>query len=610
MAALSTEGGIGSVEGPSHEAASQQSTEDWEKVTSPSDGPEEKGDEEEEEEEVVTSLGGLADFIKTSLKPFVTETKEVLENCQESQECEIKSLASLAKACAQLQEVCQICEQKDRLIIAGSGNVGKSTIANALLGGGKFWPTARFCMTSRICEAHYDASSTPVPIPKEIVKNNANSRPEESSHPLNVFHPSLLLKPDVILVDLPGLDQKREHLKSLEEYMKCHSDSSVALLYVIDVKNNICESDRLFFEKLMSSPWKNLLQSLGLLVNKCDIEGDENGASSDEEAADYGNLLADITQETQNYCTPTVMDLSMKDMKDKKKNHPTAVLKWQKVEAFASNALAQLKCNRIIKILLSLAKVMDVLELAVIDDEHLRAELLNERQHRLSEAAARVQELRDNERCSVATRAKEIRQTLEERQEEHLDAILRAGVPHYNQIVQEAGLDEVDEVMRNLLKVMVANDVHISARSSSVYTYAELVHLVKNVAIGVGGAAYGVSTTSGIFVLTVMSSVLSLIIYVAQSITMNVLVDERYVRQRFAEMYSEVLEEYPSRWASQEHASRVTQAERDLEEQREYGKALMLNFLDDQCKAKCSELLKKFDSFLKLREAMIEFWMK
>ena len=75
-------------------------------------------------------------------------------------------------------------------------------------------------------------------------------------------------------------------------------------------------------------------------------------------------------------------------------------------------------------------------------------------------------------------------------------------------------------------------------------------------------------------------------------------------------MYREVLEKYPSRWASQEHASIVTQAERDLEEQRESGEALMLHFLDDQCKAKCSELLKKFDSFLKLREAMIEFWMK
>ena len=80
---------MGSLEDPSQEAASQQSTEDWEKVTWA----------EEEEEEVVTSLDGLADFIKTSLKPFAIETKYVLENCQESQECEIKSFA---KACAQL----------------------------------------------------------------------------------------------------------------------------------------------------------------------------------------------------------------------------------------------------------------------------------------------------------------------------------------------------------------------------------------------------------------------------------------------------------------------------------------------------------------------------
>ena len=81
-----------------------------------------------------------------------------------------------------------------------------------------------------------------------MVEKKANSRPEESAHPLNVFHPSLLLKPDVILVDLPGLDQRREHLQSLEEYMKCHSDSSVALLYVIDVKNGICESTVYFLK--------------------------------------------------------------------------------------------------------------------------------------------------------------------------------------------------------------------------------------------------------------------------------------------------------------------------------------------------------------------------
>ena len=157
--------GMGSVADPSQEAAASQQSEDWEKVTWASASSEEEG--EEEEGEVVTSLDGLADFIKKSLKSFATETKQVLENCQESQECEIKSFA---KACAQLQEMYQICDQKDRLIIAGSGNVGKSTIANAFLGAEKFWPTASYRMTFRICEAHYNASSTPEPIPKEWSK--------------------------------------------------------------------------------------------------------------------------------------------------------------------------------------------------------------------------------------------------------------------------------------------------------------------------------------------------------------------------------------------------------------------------------------------------------
>ena len=118
----------------------------------------------------------------------------------------------------------------------------------------------------------------------------------------------------------------------LEEYMKCHSDASVALLYVIDVKDKIRNPDRQFFEKLQRSPWNNLSQSLGLLVNKCDMEGGENGANSDEEPPDYPKLLADITKETQNYCTPKVMDLSMKN---KKEDNPAAIQKWQKVEAYA-----------------------------------------------------------------------------------------------------------------------------------------------------------------------------------------------------------------------------------------------------------------------------------
>jgi ribosome biogenesis GTPase A len=214
MAALSViDGGMGCVEDPSHEAAaSQQSTEDWAKVTWASDSSQEEG----EEIEKVASVDDLADCIKESVKPFAKQIIQVLEKRQER--LEYKS-NSFSEACAQLKDVCQSCDQQDRLIIAGSDNVGKSTIANALLGGGKFWPTASVCMTSRICEAHYNASSDGQPISKDLVQKGVTSGSEEShcmQKPLQVFHPSPLLKPDVILVDLPGLDQEREYMDRLE----------------------------------------------------------------------------------------------------------------------------------------------------------------------------------------------------------------------------------------------------------------------------------------------------------------------------------------------------------------------------------------------------------
>ena len=188
---------MGSLENPSQEATvSHQSTEDWEAVTWASESL-------EEGEEV--SLDDLADCIQKSLKPFAQRIIQVLEKCQERE--------SFSEACAQLKDVCQSCDLQDRLIIAGSGNVGKSTIANALLGGGKFWPTASVCMTSRICEAHYNASADGQPISKQMVQKGATSGSEECHRmqkPLQVFHPSPLLKPDVILLDLPGLDQERE----------------------------------------------------------------------------------------------------------------------------------------------------------------------------------------------------------------------------------------------------------------------------------------------------------------------------------------------------------------------------------------------------------------
>ena len=590
--------GMGSMENPSPKAVSQ-STEDWEAVTWASEtldeGPE--GDE--------VSLDDLADCIHKSLKPFAQRIIQVLEKCQE-RTCR----ESFSEACAQLKDVCQSCDQQDRLIIAGSGNVGKSTIANALLGGGKFWPTASVCMTSRICEARYNADSDGQPISKQMVQKGVTSESEEChriQEPLRVFHPSPLLKPDVILVDLPGLDQEREYMDRLEEYMKCHSDASVALLYVIDVKNKICNPDRHFFEKLMTSPWKNLSQSLGLLVNKCDMGGDENGASSEEEAPDYAKLLADITKETQNYCTPKVMDLSMKD---KKKDHPEAKVKWQEVDAYAHNAVAQLKSRRLINILLSLEKVMDMLWLAVQDDQHLRAEL-DKRENHLSKAEAKVKELADSRDEWVIRRAIEINRTLKQRQDGHFDAILSAGVPHYMHEVDAAYLEEVDKKICHYMRTMVANDIQLSAMSSKALAMSSEEHMKE-----FGSKKQRLREKYGVIVAEFASPVLSTVAYVIYAVDgllayvltllQTTLVDESYVKQRFTAIYEQVIQQIPSK----HDAAMVDQAMKDLQEKQLCLQCLReeagsRGFLNDEFKADCSELQERFAS-LSTRSKMMQ----
>ena len=570
----------------------------------------------EKGQDVVASFDGLAECI-TALKPFANETVLVLEKCQKRLGREMTSFTELR---AKLQDVCQSCDQKDRLILAGSGNVGKSTIANAFLGGGKFWPTARFCMTSRICEAHYDAASDGTSIDKEMVQENT------SSEPLQVWHPSPLLKPDVILVDLPGLDQKEEYMERLVKYMNSHSASSVVLLYVIDVKNKICNPDRQFLEKLMKSPWQNLSQGLGFLVNKCDVGGDTNVANSDEEVPDYPKLIADITKETQNYCTPTVMDLSMKN---KKENNPAAIQKWQKVEAYAHNALTKLKGKRLIQILLSLERIMDMLRLAVQDDEHLRGEIEKREKHLLL-AEDKVKQVTDDKDEWVRRRAEEIKQTLKERQEGHLDAILQASVPHYNCRVAEAfGLREVDTVIHDRIQVMVANDIQLSAGTSlpiadAVAGISAVTGLIYAVGFVVAAAAtdgvVGLLAATIMFPVTVMAGgvagmVVVLPFAIIGAVIPMTLVDKSYVRDRFTKIYKKVMKEYPDKCAKHEHDSIVGQTKTVLQAQRESLQHLQKEagtrgFLDDEFKAECSELQEKYGSLTKRCNTMLDLFLK
>ena len=397
----------------------------------------------------------------------------------------------------------------------------------------------------------------------------------------------------------------------LEEYMKCHSDASVALLYVIDVKDKIRNPDRQFFEKLQRSPWNNLSQSLGLLVNKCDMEGGENGANSDEEPPDYPKLLADITKETQNYCTPKVMDLSMEN---KKEDNPAAIQKWQKVEAYASNAVAQVKCARLEKILPQLGKVMKTLQLVVKGDQDLRAE-----QDKLSQYEAKVEQLVKGKEEWIRRRAEEIQQILRRRENEHLQAVLAAGVPHYKSPVDQGGLDEVDQAICRLIQTMVVNDVQLSVRLSSLVV--ETFHTLKSgdpevviisasvwrltlILCPAGGVLPAVVTTC------LVIATLNTLVRTIYSFFSTMFVDETYVKTRFAQIYQQVIEEHPGSRASLEYDSRVSDAKKDLEERRASlthlrEEAGLQGILDDEFEKECAELQKKFASLTNLYYQMI-----
>ena len=550
-------------------------------------------DSSEEQVEAVVPLFDLIDHLK-SLKGFAAK---VIKKCQKSE------IQSLKQACTELENLCQTCDQPDRLIVAGNGNVGKSTIGNAFLGGEKFWPTASYCMTSRICEAHYDASSDGKPISKQLVHKSATSQPEEFlalQSPLKVPNPSPFLKPGVILVDLPGLDQEMEYMQTLEKYMEAHPASSVALFYIIDVKNKICNPDRQFLQKLMASPWVELSQKLRLLVNKCDIGGGGNGASSDEETPDYEKLLSDITQEAKNYCTPKVWDLSMKD----RKKHETAALKWQKAETDARSAVAHLKACRLAKCLQVLQKAMETLEWAVADDEKRRA-TLDEKAADLKTAEDALQRLDRSASKNKKSREGEILMFLNERRNEHLTAIENAGVPYFGSILrQKKYLDEIDDFIVEKLKVMVVNDIQVSAQSSQ--TLEKMMEEARSAMAPsehnywiweFGGAAFWWGLAA-----MLVGAVAAGIIILLGSLTRVIVgthVDSDYVANRFYALYDALLKQLPASASEKEIDHVLKQATQGVEDKQKClddWKAEMDShgMLDPETKKECSELQEDF----------------
>merc|ERR1712087_570939 len=88
---------------------------------------------------------------------------------------------------------------------------------------------------------------------------------------LSVSAPNDVLEAGVVLVDLPGFDQEKEYLDEFQKYMDRHPVENIVMVYLLDVKNKLLNSDREFFAKLGATSWQDLLgRCLTVFVNKCD----------------------------------------------------------------------------------------------------------------------------------------------------------------------------------------------------------------------------------------------------------------------------------------------------------------------------------------------------
>ena len=386
------------------------------------------------------------------------------------------NVSDTLQLCSKLDSIVTESGRSDRVVVAGNGNVGKSTIVNALLGEKSFWPTASYCMTSRICETHFgerkaytsedghtESAICCEKIPEDIVHKSATSEPDEFKAMVQcickAWAPSELLKPSVVLVDLPGLDQEKEYMQVLEAYMKQHPAHAAVLVYVLDVKNKIFNSDRSFFQELMRSSWMPLSQGLHLLVNKCDADPD---GDSDEEPPEYGELLQDIEQEASNYCTPNISDLSMKDRKN---GLEQAVQKWNAVVVNLRTALSVHKSRRLQASSDLLQTVMVALESKVGDAEEQASEMLMQ-EFVIAQAESELREFEEDKDLFVSGREQEIKNKLEARRAKRLRAFLRSPIPHMNSYASEAELKEVDEAIAKRVGVMLFNDVLQDAKKS------------------------------------------------------------------------------------------------------------------------------------------------
>ncbi|CAE7933280.1 unnamed protein product, partial [Symbiodinium necroappetens] len=464
--------------------------------------------------------------------------------------------------CSKLDNIVTESGRTDRVVVAGNGNVGKSTIVNALLGEKSFWPTASYCMTSRICEMHFgerkayssedgqtESAMYCEKIPINMVHKSATSEPDEFKAMVQcvckAWAPSELLKPSVVLVDLPGLDQEKEYMQVLEAYMKQHPAHAAVLVYVLDVKNKICNSDRSFFQELMRSSWMPLSQGLHLLVNKCDADRDGQG-DSDEEPLDYDELLQDIEQEASNYCTPKISDLSMKD---RKHGLEQAVQKWNAVVVNLRTALSLHKSRRLQASSDLLQTVMVALESKVGDAEE-QAEEMRKQELAIEQAESELLQFKKKKYFFVSGREQEIKNKLEARRAEHLHAILRSPIPYFNSYALETQLKEVDKAIAKSVEVILLNDM-LQAATESVWHWVRTFRMIALCGALLAGsnstAAFAFAGAAALGVLAAaatLSTVIGAAVICSAAARMSwTKVDEAYVTERFHVIYD--------RWVSQ-----------------------------------------------------------
>mmetsp|Transcript_25067 Transcript_25067/g.47239 ORF Transcript_25067/g.47239 Transcript_25067/m.47239 type:complete len:609 (+) Transcript_25067:68-1894(+) len=369
-----------------------------------------------------------------------------------------------------LQDVVNKCGTCDRVVVAGMGNVGKSSVGNALLGE-KVWTVSTSCMTSCLCEAHddkhecegVDGERDPGTAKKENINKNATTQKadfgEMVKRVLNAWAPIQFLQGRTILVDLPGLDQKKEYIGELRKYWQTHSADAVVLLYVVDVHQKLRNPDREFLQELLKSPWS---QSLLLLVNMCDTICSDD----EEEPVDYKRLVSDIHVDASLYCQPTTFPLSMKECQKEVAN---AVQQWDDAYKAIQAALAQKKAMRLSQCVQVVSSALESLGAALADAEEKERQLKDMRD-KLAKAKADLEVFRQDKEKFVEKRTGDIKQAMEEHRDRYLKALLQTHLPHRGERVQQQEMTtvykELDEAIMKEMGGMVVNDFQKTADAS------------------------------------------------------------------------------------------------------------------------------------------------